>query len=147
MKFISNYPARFEPVFIFVNIIIICFIIGMIIQRDFRIFLFLSIIYPYFVFSTYMMCEVVYNEYDKRFEVRRQFRKKEYYHVTEFIKIKKIFGGYYSLHFNDGSKYFFQLNFIDAFKNHFSLDVDFKLDKKMTKEFLAIAKQHEEENK
>jgi len=147
MKFISNYPSRNEPIIILINIICICFTIGMIIQGDFRVFLLLSILYPYSMFTTYMMYDVVYNEYDKRFEVRRQFRQKEYYHVAVFVKIKKVFGGYYTILFNDSSKYYFQLNFKDTFKDHFSLDVDFKIDREMTKEFLAIAKQHEEENK
>lgn len=147
MKFISNYPSRYESIIVFINIILVCFIIGIIIQGNLVVLLLLSVIYPLSMFGTYMMCEVAYNEYDKRFEVRRQFRQKEYYHVTEFVKIKKIFGATCAIYFNDGSKYYFGLNAIYIMKDYFSLDVDFRRDVALTKEFREIAKQYGEENK
>lgn len=114
-------------------------------EESFSLVLLMAVPVYLFVMSQYNTSDVWFDYEQKQFCLRKQFRKPMYYHVNEFVKVKHIIREFYIVYFNDNAKFFFRLNMEMHLKDYFSLDVDFRRDVVLTKEFRAIAKQYEEE--
>ena len=112
-------------------------------EEFFSLVLLIAVPVYLFVISQYNTSDVCFDYEQKQFCIRKQFQKPVYYHVNEFIKVKHIVREFYTIYFNDDVNFFFRLNMQMHLKDYFSLDVDFKRDVALTKEFRAIARQYE----
>ena len=146
MKRLSIYPNKNEFHIIAITLLFLSIIVMHIINEEFFSLVLLIAVPVYlFVISQYNTSDVCFDYEQKQFCIRKQFQKPVYYHVNEFIKVKHIVREFYTIYFNDDVNFFFRLNMQMHLKDYFSLDVDFKRDVALTKEFRAIARQYEEE--
>ncbi|MFN5309482.1 MAG: hypothetical protein ACK5C0_08500 [Candidatus Kapaibacterium sp.] len=146
MKRLSTYPNRHEFRIVIITVFVLSALIGSIIIGEFSVLglLIVALVYLFFMIH-YNTSDVWFDYEQKQFCIRKQFQKPVYYHVNEFVKIKHIIKEFYIIYFNDNIQFIFMLNIQMYLKDYFSLDVDFRRDVALTKEFRAIAKQYEEE--